>query len=108
MAVVVFVAACSPADPSPSGPAVSATPTTGASPSPISSASTVPSPAARAPVQPARWGDCGGGFVCAKVPVPSDYDNPAAGYLNVSLLRLPATEPNHEGTRCAPADNQIS
>ena len=32
VAVVVFVAACSPADPSPSGPAVSATPATAASP----------------------------------------------------------------------------
>ena len=57
-----------------------------------SSASAAPSPAARAPVQPARWGDCGGGFLCAKVPVPSDYDNPAAGYLNISMVQLPATD----------------
>ena len=92
VAVVVFVAACSPADPSPSGPAASATPATAASPGASSSASAAPSPAARTPVQPARWGDCGGGFLCARVPVPSDYDNPAAGYLNVSMVQLPATD----------------
>ena len=46
----------------------------------------------RDPEAPARWSDCGKGFLCA-IRVPRDYHDPADGYLNVALVRLSATEP---------------
>ena len=42
---------------------------------------------------PARWSDCGKGFLCADIRVPRDYDDPSVGYLDVALVRLSATEP---------------
>lgn len=41
----------------------------------------------------ARWTDCGGGFQCATVSVPADYASPSAGSLNISIIRLPASDP---------------
>jgi pimeloyl-ACP methyl ester carboxylesterase len=41
---------------------------------------------------PARWTDCGSGFQCASLRLPRDYDDPSAGTLDVSLIRLPATD----------------
>ena len=89
LVTIALVAGCdatvpssSPAAPSPVTTASS--PTTGPSASPSAAAVAVP---------PAHWSDCGNGFQCADIRVPSDYGNTSAGYLNVSLLRLPATEP---------------
>jgi pimeloyl-ACP methyl ester carboxylesterase len=48
-------------------------------------------PAAATAVQ---WTRCeGGGFDCAIVPVPLDYDQPNGGSVLLSLIRLPATDP---------------
>ena len=46
-------------------------------------------PQADAPV----WTDCGGGFQCASVEVPTDYRRPSAGTTTIALLRLPASDP---------------
>lgn len=45
-----------------------------------------------ASVAPARWTDCGEGFLCASLRVPSDYAKGGQGTLNISLIRLPATD----------------
>jgi pimeloyl-ACP methyl ester carboxylesterase len=87
--VLVLVASCAivagACDTAP-GPAVLATlrPT---SPSP-----TAPGPSG-ASVAAARWVDCGGGFQCATVAVPQDYDAPGGPKVNLSIIRLPATRP---------------
>jgi len=44
-------------------------------------------------VPPAHWTDCGEGFLCAEIRVPRDYSAPSDGYLNISILDLPATDP---------------
>src|SRR4029453_9590380 len=57
----------------------------------------IPASAAAAPAAPAsqvHWSPCeGGGFECATVPVPLDYDEPI-GTVLVSLIRLRATDPD--------------
>jgi pimeloyl-ACP methyl ester carboxylesterase len=90
---VVLVAACSPAVPSPTAPLQSAavTATTSVAPSATDSA---PSPTpAFVVIPPAHWSDCGKGFLCAEIRVPRDYAAPSEGYLNISILELPATDP---------------
>jgi len=44
------------------------------------------------PAAPAAipWRPCGGGFECADVAVPKDYDQPGLGTLTVAVIRLPA------------------
>jgi pimeloyl-ACP methyl ester carboxylesterase len=95
LALSVLVSACSPATPTPPptvGPSatdVVRTPSAGpsdAAPGPS------PTPAAFT-VAPAHWGDCGRGFLCAEIRVPKDYASPTTGYLNVSIIDLPATDP---------------
>ena len=56
---------------------------------------TVPSPArAAAPTQQIRWSPCEGrSFECATLPVPLDYDNPEGPRILLSLIWLPATNP---------------
>ena len=51
-------------------------------------ATTAPTPA------PPRivWSSCGRGFQCGLLRAPKDYDDPAAGVLEVSLLRRPARD----------------
>jgi pimeloyl-ACP methyl ester carboxylesterase len=92
--LLVIVAGCSPANPSPSavpaspGPTdVAATATAGSAPAASPSAVAAPS------VNPAHWTDCGGGFSCAEIRVPRDYAAPTEGYLNVSIIRAAATKP---------------
>lgn len=94
LTVPVLLGACSPATPTPapttqpSATAVAETPSAGptdANPGP----SPTPSPVA---VAPAAWNDCGRGFLCAEVRVPEDYAAPTKGYLNVSIVELPATD----------------
>jgi pimeloyl-ACP methyl ester carboxylesterase len=60
----------------------------------------VPATAAAAPAAPSapspqvHWSPCeGGGFECATVPVPLDYDEPGGASILVSLIRLRATDP---------------
>ena len=58
--------------------------------------SAIPSPAAAAPaVPPVNWSPCyretGFPFECAVVPVPLDYGKPGAASIQLSLVRLPAT-----------------
>ena len=95
LAVVALLSACSPVVPTPSTSAQpSATDITespSAAPSGIASGpSPTPAPVA---VAPAAWSDCGLGFLCAEIRVPKDYAAPTSGYLNVSILELPATDP---------------
>jgi pimeloyl-ACP methyl ester carboxylesterase len=41
------------------------------------------------------WGGCGGEFQCATVKVPLDYSSPAAGSIDVAVIRKPATDRSH-------------
>ncbi|MGI5119209.1 alpha/beta hydrolase [Marinactinospora thermotolerans] len=41
--------------------------------------------------QEVAWEDCGGGFECADVRVPLDYDDPAGAELTIAVIRLPAS-----------------
>ena len=84
---IALVAGCSPTTPvpSPSAATVIPGPSPSGSPGPSTSA-----PAAEVP--PARWNDCGKGFLCTEVRVPREYSAPSSGYLNISLVMLPATD----------------
>lgn len=46
--------------------------------------------------QPVSWSGCGGGFQCARVRVPVDYAQPAAGSLRLALIRLAADGSKNE------------
>ena len=48
---------------------------------------------AAAGIQPLVWRDCGGGFECARLTVPLDYDQPAGTTISLKLIKLPATDP---------------
>jgi pimeloyl-ACP methyl ester carboxylesterase len=92
----VLVGSCAAADPSGSPTATSATgPTEStrpvASESPLASPSPTDKP--ESTVARARWADCGGGFTCAEVRVPRDYDAPSEGYLNIAMIRWAASGP---------------
>ncbi len=95
MLVAVLLGACSPAEPTPSTAfqsAIVAGPTASPpAPSPSEPAAS-PTPEVVA-VAPAHWTDCGRGFLCADVRVPKDYAAPSNGYVNISLIDLPATDP---------------
>lgn len=91
LAIAALVAACAPSLPSPLPTPAKVTATPSPAPSQIASGpSPTPAPIA---VAPAHWSDCGKGFLCAEIRVPKDYAAPSAGYLNVSILELPATDP---------------
>jgi hypothetical protein len=81
-ALIAVVAGCSPTTPSPSEPAP-----TNVAVAPSRSAA-VATPA----VAPARWTDCGEGFLCADVRVPRAYAAPSGGYMDISVLEMPATD----------------
>jgi pimeloyl-ACP methyl ester carboxylesterase len=68
------------------GPGASAAP----GGSPVASAAANAGPTLP-PATKARWTDCGKGFQCATIKVPRDYDDALAGMLDLSLIRLPAT-----------------
>lgn len=57
-----------------------------------------PATAIAAPAAPStqvHWSPCeGGGFECATVPVPLDYDEPSGASILLSLIRLRATDPH--------------
>lgn len=96
LAIAVLSGACSPAPTppptsQPSSTEVAETPPVG----PSSSAAIVLPTPAPVTVAPAHWSDCGRGFLCADVRVPKDYAAPSNGYVNVSILELPATDPKN-------------
>ncbi|MER6898061.1 hypothetical protein [Amycolatopsis sp. NPDC000740] len=39
------------------------------------------------------WTPCHGGFQCATAPVPLSYREPGGAKLNLSVIRMPATDP---------------
>lgn len=41
------------------------------------------------------WAPCHGGFQCATAPVPLSYREPGGAKLNLSVIRMPATDPAH-------------
>ena len=65
----------------------------------VTAPASLASPAASiAPVAPiagssVTWRDCGGGFQCARIRVPLDYDRPQSHHIELALIRLPATNP---------------
>src|SRR3954452_9451795 len=78
--------------------AAAATTTTAPPPTSSSSSSSTGAPTTAAP-QPAAgvpvlaWKDCGGGFQCAAVQAPLDYDHPDGRTAHVAVTRLPASGP---------------
>ncbi|HVU73779.1 MAG TPA: alpha/beta hydrolase [Mycobacteriales bacterium] len=42
-----------------------------------------------------RWNDCGGGYRCATLRVPVDYEKPMGRTIPLSLIELPSTDPAH-------------
>jgi pimeloyl-ACP methyl ester carboxylesterase len=97
--VIALLAGCGPAPTPPptegAGPASPATSTSAAPSGSAPASSGSPSPSAAAVKVPlARWTDCGKGFLCAEVHVAKDYRAPSKGVLNLSLIKLVATEPD--------------
>jgi pimeloyl-ACP methyl ester carboxylesterase len=91
---VVLISACSPDVPSPSAPPATADPsaTTSAAPAPTASGTAPAATPGTVVVPPAHWSSCGKGFLCADIRVPRDYAAPTHGYVNVSIIDLPATD----------------
>jgi len=94
LTLAILLGACSPATPTPSASDrpvatdVAETPSAGPTDTPAE-----PSPtAAPVVVALAHWSDCGKGFLCAEVRVPRDYAAPSNGYVNISMVDLPATD----------------
>jgi len=77
-AVLIGVAACSPAQP------IQLATLTPSTPSPTIAGPTVARVA---------WNDCGGGYQCATIQVPEDYAEPGGRKIGLSVIRLPATDP---------------
>jgi pimeloyl-ACP methyl ester carboxylesterase len=50
-------------------------------------------PAAEPSVPPVSWSECGPNLDCATYPVPIDHDDPAAGTVELALVRHRATDP---------------
>ena len=92
LVAALLVSACGPSNPS-SPPASTATDATTAPASGAPASGPVLSPGPAPTVTPARWADCGSGFACAEIRVPSDYAAPSKGYLNISIIRAAATKP---------------
>lgn len=93
VAVAVWTTACAPT----SAPdAARLTTTTGDDTTvttPMPSTSSTTSTVALPPPEPIAWTACGGGFTCGTVRAPVDYRDPAAGSLEVALVRRPAGDP---------------
>lgn len=95
--VAVVLAACGSADPSGSDVAASAAGGSASAVPPASASVPASAPPSEPPepiVAGARWTDCGGGFTCAEVRVPRDHAAPTEGYLNISMIRAAAREPD--------------
>ncbi len=94
LTVAILLAACSPATPTPSPSGQPDATDVAETPSAGPTDATTPPPPTPAPViiAPAHWSDCGNGFLCAEVRVPKDYETPSKGYVNISMVDLPATD----------------
>jgi pimeloyl-ACP methyl ester carboxylesterase len=93
LVTIVLIAGCDATLP-PSPPAAGSPSAAASRSSAAPSAATAPPSAAPVAVPPARWSDCGKGFLCADIRVPRDHEAPSDGYLDVALLRLSATDPS--------------
>ncbi len=83
-AVLAFLAGCATApadDPEPSPPTADAAP----------SATKAPAASGELADQELDWSDCGGGFECATLTVPLDYDEPTGDTIELEVNRLPST-----------------
>ncbi|MBB4684671.1 alpha/beta hydrolase [Amycolatopsis jiangsuensis] len=84
-ATMLFAAACSA--PAATAPPVDEPPTTTATPAPLGTGN--------AAVPRLRWVPCHGGFQCTTATVPLSYREPTGAKLDLSVIRLPATDPAH-------------
>ena len=108
LAIALVIAGCAPTEPAPPASAAavtgsvppgasasagsSADPTAAASAGSSAAASTGPSAGPTLPpATKAHWTDCGKSFQCATIKVPRDYGDAHAGMIDLSLIRLPAT-----------------
>ena len=91
LVVASLLAGCSFLQPSPSGSGGPGPSSAAPSPS-AGSATTSSAKPTLAPLAPVRWTNCGTKFQCATLRLPRDYHDPAAGTLDVAIIRLPATE----------------
>lgn len=62
---------------------------------PASAGTTASVASVTAAVPQLHWRPCGGGFQCARVGVPLDYDTPRGARISLALIRLPATDQRH-------------
>lgn len=72
--------------------------TSGPTPQPIPSptiTSTPPADLTRFYDQQLRWSGCGGSFECSRLTVPRDWAHPDQGDIDVAVIRLPASDPEH-------------
>jgi pimeloyl-ACP methyl ester carboxylesterase len=91
LVVASIVGGCSLLEPQPSGSAGPVESAAAASPS--GGAGSSPGTAATiAPATPAKWTNCATKFQCATLRLPKDYHDPAAGTLDVKIIRLPASD----------------
>ena len=95
---IALIAGCDATVPS-ATPSSSSAVAASSSPVPTASAPSSSPATAAIEVPPARWSDCGKGFLCADIRVPRDYSDPSAGSLTVALVRLSATEPKDRSDR---------
>ncbi|GAA3531993.1 alpha/beta hydrolase [Amycolatopsis ultiminotia] len=84
-AVLLFATACSTPAAAPPPPA----------PTPAAATPSPPLGTGGAAVPQLRWTPCHGGFQCASAPVPLSYREPGGTKLDLSVIRLPATDPAH-------------
>jgi pimeloyl-ACP methyl ester carboxylesterase len=91
LVIASIVAGCSLLD---AQPAASVDPgPSAAAASPSAAAGSSPGTAATiTPATPAHWTNCATKFQCATLRLPKDYHDPAAGTLDVKIIRLPATD----------------
>lgn len=87
-----LLAACSAPSGDAAPPPSTAPTTTTARPTTTESPTTTTTVALPPPV-PVDWRSCGRGFDCGTVTVPVDYLDPAAGSLDLALVRRPAGDP---------------
>ncbi len=88
LVVASIVAGCSLVEQKPSGSAGPGP--SGDAPSPSVGAGS--SPGTVQTIAPAHWTNCATKFQCATLRLPKDYHDPAAGTLDVKIIRLPASD----------------
>jgi pimeloyl-ACP methyl ester carboxylesterase len=94
LVVASIVAGCSLLESKPSGSAAASPSGAAASPS-VGAGSSPGTTGTNPPATPARWTNCATDFQCATLRLPKDYHDPAAGTLDVKIIRLPASDRAH-------------